>query len=185
MERLARRSVRKSLASSTNFGSQYFEHLEREQRVSLHQGEEVGTADKTHARARVGDSGERVRLVADQGRKTEHGAWQGGNGKDARAVLRIHGKSGGALVNKVNAHRGVVLAEEQSIWIANQGGCPCFEGTDEFGIGDKCRGIWLHEMPFFWNERFQSKPRLSNATEIIPFREAGYCDVDHLRLVTQ
>jgi hypothetical protein len=58
--------LRQGVAGGANLGGQHFQHLERQQRASVHEADELAAGNEAELCAVAGNGRERAGLVADQ-----------------------------------------------------------------------------------------------------------------------
>jgi len=109
------------VSCGADFCGQDLEDFKRHERVILHEGVEVFPGDEAESRAGLSACGERVGLVSDEGRQAKQGAWDGADGDDGVCEIRSHGEGDFALVEDVEAFRGISLDEKDAVVVAQDG----------------------------------------------------------------
>jgi len=110
-------------------------------RVGTHEAGELIAGHDAEPRAFVGDSRERIGLVADEPGQAEQRTSVRLDGHQLLASRRCHGDGGLAAVEDVEALWVVALFEENTIHVTGDGGGMLLERLDQLGVGDECRRV--------------------------------------------
>lgn len=125
------------VAGAADFGGQDAEDPDGEGRVAEHQAVEVLAGDEAEFRARFGSRGEGIRLAPDQGRQAQQGPGIEGERHQVAAGGGLHGESGFALPQEVEALGIGALGEQTGLFRTRNRGSALFECVNEFLLGNE------------------------------------------------
>lgn len=125
------------VSGAADFGGQDAEDPDGEGRVAEHQAVEVLAGDEAEFRACFGCRGEGIRLAPDQGRQAQQGPGIEGERHQVAAGGGLHGESGFALPEEVEALGICALGEQTGLFRTRNRGSALFECVNEFLLGNE------------------------------------------------